>query len=71
MSPASRIINSPFISPKIYPGLSPQLDLDVSSSISCISEIQKHACKRHTRHNDTDLVERWRKRLCLCCRDSC
>uniref|UniRef100_A0A5K3G3R4 Secreted protein n=1 Tax=Mesocestoides corti TaxID=53468 RepID=A0A5K3G3R4_MESCO len=39
MSPAARILNSPFISPNIYLGASPHLGLDVSACMTHTSEL--------------------------------
>uniref|UniRef100_A0A5K3F058 Ovule protein n=1 Tax=Mesocestoides corti TaxID=53468 RepID=A0A5K3F058_MESCO len=56
-SPATRILNSPFISPNIYLGASPHLGLYVSACMTHTSKALIHTLKPHTRHNDTNVVD--------------
>uniref|UniRef100_A0A5K3FPE0 Uncharacterized protein n=1 Tax=Mesocestoides corti TaxID=53468 RepID=A0A5K3FPE0_MESCO len=48
MSPAARILNSPFISTNIYLGVSPHLGLDVRACMTHIRGINTHAPTPHT-----------------------
>uniref|UniRef100_A0A5K3ETL1 Uncharacterized protein n=1 Tax=Mesocestoides corti TaxID=53468 RepID=A0A5K3ETL1_MESCO len=48
MSPATQFLNSPFISPNIYLGVSPHIGLDVSACMTHIRAMHTHAQTPHT-----------------------
>uniref|UniRef100_A0A5K3FEW9 Uncharacterized protein n=1 Tax=Mesocestoides corti TaxID=53468 RepID=A0A5K3FEW9_MESCO len=48
MSPGARFLNSPFISPNIYLGMSPHIGLDFSACMTHIRAINTHAQPPHT-----------------------
>uniref|UniRef100_A0A5K3EVJ2 Secreted protein n=1 Tax=Mesocestoides corti TaxID=53468 RepID=A0A5K3EVJ2_MESCO len=66
MSPFALILNSSVIHTDAYPEVSSHLGLDVSACMTPTSEVQIHTRKCHTRYNNTNEVQLWSERLCLC-----